>query len=130
VRDAAEYLSHIRALIALMPQIVHCQVLREEAQGDTGLFRYRLSLRDDSSLEVFELFQVVDGEIKIRKYSFHWQDSQSGLIKRWDNAAHHPEVITYPHHVHKGAESNVLPHQSVDIEVILSIVNSNSDVDA
>ncbi|MCU0285446.1 MAG: DUF6516 family protein [Acidobacteria bacterium] len=32
-------------------------------------------------------------------YSFHWQDKEEKLIARWDNAAHHPEVRTYPHHV-------------------------------
>ncbi len=30
-------------------------------------------------------------------YSFHWQDEEGKLIARWDNAAHHPEIRTYPH---------------------------------
>lgn len=33
-------------------------------------------------------------------YSFHWQDKEGTLIARWDNAPHHPEIGTYPHHIH------------------------------
>jgi hypothetical protein len=35
-------------------------------------------------------------------YSYHWQDKEKRLITRWDNAPHHPEIETFPHHVHEG----------------------------
>ena len=37
-----------------------------------------------------------------RNYSFHWQDEDDRLIVRWDNARHHKDIITYPHHKHAG----------------------------
>jgi hypothetical protein len=99
----------------------------EEAQEDAGLFRYRLSLRDGGMLEMFALFQIVDGEVEVRKYSFHWQDKHNHLVKRWDNATHHPEVSTYPHHVHDGEESNVVSHSPVNAEMILGVVSKEVD---
>ena len=33
-------------------------------------------------------------------YSFHWQKENGELIARWDNAPHHKEIKTFPHHVH------------------------------
>jgi hypothetical protein len=33
-------------------------------------------------------------------YSFHWQKENGELITRWDNAPHHQEIRTFPHHVH------------------------------
>jgi hypothetical protein len=33
-------------------------------------------------------------------YSFHWQTSDGELIIRWDNAPHHQDIVTYPHHIH------------------------------
>jgi len=60
-------------------------VVREEAQGDMGLFRYRLTLRDGGLLEMFERFQVVEGRLRVAKYSFHCQDAAGQLRKRWDN---------------------------------------------
>ena len=122
MREASEYLSQIKALIVLTPQVVHWEIVREEAQGDAGLFRYRLNLRDGSLLEMFELFQVVNGKVNVRKYSFHWQGANSHLIKRWDNAAHHPEVLTYPPHLHDGTESNVLAQRPIDAKMVLAIV--------
>lgn len=33
-------------------------------------------------------------------YSFQWQKENGELITRWDNAPHHQEIRTFPHHVH------------------------------
>ena len=122
MKDAADYLAHIKALVVLNSQVVHWVVVREEAQGDTGLFRYRLTLRDGGLLEMFEHFQVVEEKLQVIKYSFHWQDASGRLQKRWDNAAHHSEVSTHPHHVHDGVETNVLPHGPVDAKEVLDMI--------
>lgn len=34
------------------------------------------------------------------KYSYHYMDSQASLIFRYDNAYHHSQLNTYPHHKH------------------------------
>ena len=126
MKDAADYLGYIKALIALNRQVRHWKVVREEAQGDVGLLRYRLTLRDGGLLEMFERFQVVGGRLEVTKYSFHWQDADGQLRKRWDNAAHHPEVPTRPHHVHDGAEANVLPHGLISAEEVLAIITEEA----
>lgn len=128
MRDAAEYLAYIKALIVASPQVVRWVVIREEAQGDKGLFRYRLTLRGDGLLEMFERFQVVRGRVQVAKYSFHWQDAAGQLLKRWDSAAHHPELLTRPHHVHDGLEANVRPHGPVSAEEVLALIAVEADV--
>lgn len=122
MKDAADYLAHIKALIALNTQAVHWTVVREEAQGDLGLFRYRLTLRDGGLLELIEHFQIVEERLQVTKYSFHWQSADGQLCKRWDNAAHHPGVPTHPHHVHDSTEANVLPHEPISAEEVLAII--------
>ena len=82
MKDADDYLAHIKALIALNHQVVQWMIVREEAQGDIGLLRYRLTLRDGSLLEMFERFQLVEGRLEISKYSFHWQTANGELRKR------------------------------------------------
>jgi hypothetical protein len=126
VKNAADYLGHIKALIALNRQVVHWEVIREEAQGDVGLFRYRLTLRDGGLLEMFERFRTVKERLQVTKYSFHWQGADGQLCKRWDNAAHHPEVPTHPHHVHDGMETNVLPHGPISAEEVLAIITAEA----
>jgi hypothetical protein len=122
VKDAVEYLAQIKALIVLNPHVTDWTTVREEAQGGAGLFRYRLTLHDGSLLEMFELFYIVDQKAQVTKYSFHWQDARARLRKRWDNASHHPELPTHPHHVHDGAEEKVLSHQSVNAREVLAII--------
>lgn len=34
------------------------------------------------------------------------------LIKRWDNAPHHPELDTFPHHLHEG--DRVVSHSALN----------------
>ena len=97
MKDPGDYLAYIKALIVANPHVVRWKVIREEAQGDMGLFRYRLNLKDNSLLEMFELFKVVRERIEVEKYSFHWQD-------------------------HDGAEENVQPHDLINAENVLEII--------
>lgn len=117
MKDAAGYLAHIKALIVVNPQVVHSL-----DGGTRRSVRYRLTLRDGGLLEMFERFRIVKGRTQVAKYSFHWQDAAGQLRKRWDNAAHHPEVSTHPHHVHDGGEANVLAHGPISAEEVLAII--------
>ncbi len=124
MKDAADYLAHVKSLIILNPQVEHWQITRETIEDDMGLFRYRLTLLDGSFLEMFERFQIVNGEAQVSKYSFHWQNANGQLRKRWDNAAHHPEISTHPHHLHKNTEDNVTPHKPMTAEEALIVVTA------
>ncbi|WP_199249052.1 DUF6516 family protein [[Phormidium] sp. ETS-05] len=122
MNNSRDYIERIKALIVSSSQFVNYVIVREESQGDRGLFRYRLTMQDGSFLELFEFFMLDDAEVQVTKYSFHWQNADGQLRKRWDNAAHHQEISTYPHHIHDGTEENVMPHQPVNAEDILEIV--------
>jgi hypothetical protein len=63
-----------------------------------GLEQYkaRLLLVDGSNLRVSEVW--IDGQLA--RYSYYWLDEADHLIAGWDNAPHHPEISTHPHHLH------------------------------
>lgn len=122
MRDASEYLVYVRSLILLDDQVQHWQIIREEAQGDNGVLRYRLLLRNQDLLDIFERFVIVNGQVTVTRYSYHWQRSTQEFIKRWDNAPHYPNLTTYPHHLHDGDENHVLPHSSIKITDVLTII--------
>jgi hypothetical protein len=127
VNDASDYMAHIHSLIISNSKIQHWNILREEIQGNIGLFRYRLRLVNEDIVELFERFEVIGRFVHRTKYSFHWQQATGQLIKRWDNAAHHPEITTHPFHVHDGDEKNVLPSSPmtvIDILVMLEVLLS------
>jgi hypothetical protein len=81
-------LAHLKALIVAHPCVLRWTVLREEAQGDMGLLRYRLILKSNGLLEMFERFQTRAGQVLVTKYSFHWQDADGHLLKRWVTRQH------------------------------------------
>ena len=123
MRNAADYLAYIKSLLISAFHITDFITIREEAQEQKGLFRYRVSLDDESLLEVFEFFTITLDGVQVLKYSFHWQDHNGNLLKRWDNASHHPEISTYPHHLHDSAEDAVFPHPPVTVGDILKNIN-------
>ena len=38
------------------------------------------------------------------KYRYHYMDSEQEIIFRYDNAPHHTEISTFPHHKHENNE--------------------------
>ena len=69
VRNADDYLAWIKSVIALCPEVVNVTIIREESQTDKGLWRYRLTLKDGSFLEMFEFLQIASGQVEIIQYS-------------------------------------------------------------
>jgi len=74
---------------------------------ETGSYvKMQIVLIDKSVLHVREYNDEFE-----RNYSFHWQDSQGAFLLRWDNAPHHKNLKTFPHHMHKNdriEETNVI----------------------
>ena len=126
MKEADDYLAYVKALIIANPQVTGWKALCEEAQGDLGMFRFRITFQDGSLLEMFERFQIVNGGLLVTKYRFHWQDAAGRLLKRWDNAAHHPQVSTHPHHIHDGSEENVCSYEPLSAEQVLAMIPSIS----
>ena len=58
-----------------------------------------------------------------RSYSYHWQTKEGKLIMRWDNAPHHKDIPTYPHHKH--VKKKVLPNYAITCEEILKEIERN-----
>jgi hypothetical protein len=86
-------------------------------------YRYRVTLANGGLIEMTERVLERQGTLEVTKYRHHWQDSQGLLIKRWDNAPHYPGVDTFPHHLHDGAEDQVMRHPAITgLEVLQRIL--------
>lgn len=89
----------------------------------TGFIRAQVKMADGDLLEIAVFFVLEASAITVENYKFHWQDPQGRLIKRWDNAPHHPEVEGFTHHLHDGSEENVIPGVSnIDTEMALQLI--------
>ena len=99
-------------------------MLAERVIQGIGLYRVRARLVNGDELYLLERFEWIDDAIQVGKYAFHWQRADGALIRRWDNAPHHPEIATFPDHLHEGSEDTVLPHAAVDSFRVLRMVEA------
>ena len=59
--------------------------------------RAKLRIFDGTILWVREIY--VDG--RFETYSYYWLRANESVLIGWDNAPHHPEIATFPHHKHQ-----------------------------
>jgi len=124
VSHVSGYFDRVLSTALGSPHVKRVEQVRHEhdATGRLGFMRYRLTLINDDLLELTERVAVQAGEIVVTKYRHHWQNQEGILIKRLDNAPHHPQVASFPHHLHDGSEDNVVAHPPVDALQVLRLV--------
>ena len=82
----------------------HVSSLREPveclASDDyNGLLRCRVFFWDDSYLDIYEVVSTELGYPVRIHYAYTYM-RQGRHVFRYDNAPHHPEIVTHPHHKH------------------------------
>lgn len=122
--EELNYFIYLKALFTTNPKITKFNILRETIFSDEGLFRYKIHYSNGNILEAYQKFQLQSQHIVPIKYSFHLQNKDNILIKRWDNAPHHPELENFPNHIHE-TEDIVIPGQIITLEDVLSIIEQN-----
>jgi len=90
---------------------------RSDQPGRTSEFHARLRFWDGSLLEVEEAL-TTDRHLIIKVYyAYHCQRADGSLVLRYDNAPHHPELPTHPHHKHIG--ERVIAAEAPDLSQVL-----------
>lgn len=75
--------------------IKNYEILGYKFSSNFLYMKAKLSFINNDSLYVKEFISTIE-----YSYSFHWQNQNGELITRWDNAPHHKNIKTYPHHKH------------------------------
>jgi hypothetical protein len=78
---------------------------------------------DGSQLQIVEKLIVEAYALLKTRYAYHYQQADDTLVFRYDNAPHHPEVPTHPHHKHIGEE--VVATQPPDISEVLREIDEH-----
>lgn len=125
------YLKKLDDLILAADEILDVKIFRRSIWDTNlekiGFYRYRIFFCNGSLLELAERLVEENGTLKTTKYRFHWQNREGQLIKRWDNARHHPGIDTFPYHLHDGSEDNVISHNEISgFEVLSKIIDEVS----
>jgi len=95
----AKYFEKIERTISKFKEIINHQTISKKFYNDTqGLISGKIVFINDNILEFMELKET-ESKTKM-KYKYHYMDNQNEMIFRYDNAKHHPEISTFPHHKH------------------------------
>ena len=102
-------------------------ILKEKVlqEIDAGFLRVKITLKNNDILELSEYVQCTDFGIVVKSYTYHWQNSNGELKKHWDNARHHFQVSTNPHHLHDGEESHVTESDAMNFEKVREIIEED-----
>jgi len=92
-----DYFEFLKKIVKKNPLVKNFRVIKEFIGVKKGYIRFVIEFIDNSELHVFE---YVDSSLHKLNYSYHWQNNEKKLIKRWDNAPHHSNIETFPHHMH------------------------------
>ncbi len=100
------------------PIVKSFEILDFRTFQDGFYIKVKVILENNSELYIRE---YVDTEE--RNYSYHWQSRDGKLIIRWDNAPHHKNIRTYPHHKH--INDKVKESFETTCEKILSVISKS-----
>jgi len=115
----ADYFKTIEQLLSSSKLIVDKAVDFKEFSSDEGMVRGRLLFLGGYVLTFMEYIHI--GKERA-KYRFNLSDGKGNFIFRYDNAAHHRDVPTFPHHKHIGAE--VKPSREMALAEVLPEIES------
>jgi hypothetical protein len=96
-----QYFDALESCLIESPVIVSYRIVSQEVTAADGKLRVEAATSNGGQAEFFVYAAESEGAIQTRKYSFHWQDAQGQLIRRWDNVPHYPDLPNAPHHVHQ-----------------------------
>ena len=117
-----DYFSEIQSLIRSSIFVENVDVEYEVKSRSIGIVHGILGLIDGSTLQFMELVNIKRDKMTRLKYRFHLTNVTDEMVFRYDNAPHHPEIATYPHHKHVNGEE--MPRRSKEVglkDVLLEI---------
>ena len=92
------------------------RIVPVEMDGET--IQLVLYLKDGTNMRVTEQWS---GPL-LQRYSYYWLTAKNELRVGWDNAPHHRQLTTHPHHKHVARKDNLQPSSETCLEEVMAII--------
>jgi hypothetical protein len=96
------YFRDVEKTLQEFPNIRSSTLKKKQYNARQGYISGSIHFDSGCRLEFMEL-KDTDRSAKI-KYRYQYMDQQNTRLFRYDNAPHHPNITTHPHHKHNGEE--------------------------
>lgn len=110
-----DYLAKVRKKLETIRWLIIEESIDFDSISDNlGIINGRIRFIDNS---IFEFMELVNDETS---YRLHYMDKNKKLIFRLDNAPHHKELPSFPHHLH--TEKGVDVSKKMNLIEVLDII--------
>lgn len=118
-----KYFDEIEKVIGSHPTILSSTLQKQTGpDGKTIYLKGVITFTDLSILEMSVFATIFRNKIVMDKYRFQYMDKKNRMVFRYDNAPHHGELSTFPHHKH--LPGGVNPSTQPSLVDILNEVSS------
>jgi len=98
--------------------IVETEFLAVKQIRDLTHYKCKIQLIDGSNIRIAEKWR----DHQLIQYSYYWLDDENNLLIGWDNAPHHTQIATYPHHKHIQQQTEVYDSFEHDLNAVLEFI--------
>jgi hypothetical protein len=119
------YFLQVEAIIKTFANIRFISLTKKFYNTNQGYISGSIIFENDHRLDFVEV-KNMDIKAKI-KYRYHYMDERQVMVFRYDNAPHHAEINTFPHHKHEveGVKASSEPTLT---DVLLEIAQKQRDL--
>jgi len=96
-----KFVSEIETTIDSSSIILSSNIQKYFGPGEETVYlKGQLTIIDSSTLEIAIFVTESRGKLTVDKYRLHYMNGSGQMLFRYDNAPHHLEIASHPHHKH------------------------------
>ena len=96
-----KFISEIEKTIGSSSIVLSSNIQKYFGPGEETVYlKGRITIIDSSTLEIAIFVTESRGKLAVDKYRLHYMNGAGQMLFRYDNAPHHPEIASHPHHKH------------------------------
>ena len=114
------YFTEIEQTIQEFPHIRFLSLTKKIYNATQGYISGSIIFENSHRLDFVEV-KNTDYQNKV-KYRYHYMNEHQQIIFRYDNAPHHANVSTFPHHKHERQENNVVASPEVNLSGSITVL--------
>ena len=102
--NAQDYHHQLVAQIASIPAIASSNIAFREIDENECYVKAVLTFATGHELHLAEYVVIQGEQVQRTKYRYQLLTAEKKPLSRWDNAVHHREIPTFPHHWHDASD--------------------------
>lgn len=94
-----QYFADFGNIVNGLDFVLNSEIHLRKINDFLGVIEGKLTF-ENGVLDILEVIKLTDNQISKKKYKYQFRSLSGEMIFRYDNAPHHQNVATFPHHKH------------------------------